>query len=1429
MEDRIKHIQRFTGGINTVLAPKLMPDDKSEYILNCNVFSNAEGNVGAVSNIKGTVEVEFTLPAGYNKTIGWAADEEKNNLYFFVYNSLGYHGIYRYNAVDNSVVSVMVCISDTGGEDIFKWNDRDLILHANVIGNNILYWCVRGSRHPARKINIDKAMDRTPTGYNGVIKEEYTRAYKKQPIFPPTGHYFTDTSVLFNRVYGRLFKFAIRYGYDDNEWSNWSSFSDVPVPDFELYTGSLSVPKTNNGIKVSFNTGGFLVRKIEVAMMSTDPEGGTTRWVSLEILEKDKLGIADDSEYVYNFYNDIATLPIGDQLKVYRPYSYLPKDPFCQDFVNNALIYSNFYEGFPDVNIDVGVSVRYEDLFIDSGEDNVINEPSITVINVFNDYFSVNNGLFSKDRFRGVGGTVVIGNDVKSGNTFTFTIYDSSTNPRYTQTVEAGLSDTPRSIAIKLSNLFRNHTLTPGSGSVHTFPGFEIVGNVTTDLSGNAQFDFKYWSSRNAPQPVVTTSATPVETNSLKNAGQSVRNIKLGSTAGYAIVYHDKDTRKSAAYRTQDMTVSIDDINALGGIKKPVIELEINHTPPDWAYSYQIVRTPDLVYSNYIQLLIQKTVKTTKGSDEYIDLIVGSLFTYQSIHPNSTLAYEFKKGDRVRLIKNYDGSDWVIPSEVHEFEVLSYSPLVEDVINDDIEIDGSEIVTVGEASTDHIGSFIRVNGSEREIISVPSGNTYELSAPLTTGDPDNTTKTFSSYEIINTRGVLRIKSDPDSPIIADPENNKFPLVEVYSPASGQSSVDEDMFYEFGLVLPIINPGTSNAYHAGTVVNQSVGQPAVVEIDSGTSYVRYRELPVSNDADNPQVVVSEIEDPSYSDFYVSDMNGNGKPIPLDRGDGEVLFDERMRFSNNYIQGTRINGLNDFDNIDRRDYNDKYGAIERIWFEDGLLYVFKHLKDAWAPVYASIITDNSGSELLAKSDQLLPDRLQYYAWDGGVGDNPESVARIGTQFYHVSPNSMKVCRIGGNGVDPISEIYGVDNTVRDIISSAKRAGAQIHGGADRHNGKYDVSVESHDNVISDTPFSDAAWSNDIEELPTSGLTYVIVTPPAHGTLTGSSDVPLYTPDPGYNGPDTFSYEIFQGGVSLGVRNVCLTVVHQEGPKAWRATSSSCVLENGASTGYLEWMTLEEYDTYSGVATGLTKPNVLGDPDYVAPAVNHSECPPQSILVINNTDTDLLDPYRLFVDTDVEVWINGNMDYAVRGTDSISIQLTPGDTVELRQKSDTDNNPWPVNSNSTFEVKKGSVVLHSSSDSVQKDLLATYTFVAQIGGYIANSLGVSTATGYRKYTTDCERLGAPGVILLGHEFTDDTINEVCSEKGAGVGLAEYNTVDDAGTLTIRTENQDETLSFNVEITGTTTRSFVIGPESNHIETLVPKGNIKIVCTSI
>jgi len=46
--------------------------------------------------------------------------------------------------------------------------------------------------------------------------------------------------------------------------------------------------------------------------------------------------------------------------------------------------------------------------------------------------------------------------------------------------------------------------------------------------------------------------------------------------------------------------------------------------------------------------------------------------------------------------------------------------------------------------------------------------------------------------------------------------------------------------------------------------------------------------------------------------------------------------------------------------------------------------------------------------------------------------------------------------------------------------------------------------------------------------------------------------------------------------------------------------------ANTGYKSYTTLEQYYTDNSAATGTTKANTLGDPDYIAPVFDDSTCP-------------------------------------------------------------------------------------------------------------------------------------------------------------------------------------------------------------------------------
>lgn len=1031
-------------------------------MLNCNVLSTPEGNVGIVTNVKGNTSIPVELPPGENRTIGVALDEENNRLYYATWNSEGYHSWFRYDYVSNRVSRVIQCITDTNGEDIFRWEPDKFIFHADVIGGNLLYWTMQG--HPPRKINIQKAMDKSIAGYGEDISEEFTRAYKRAGIYAPQVEYFTDDTKKFNLLYRRQFKFAYRWLYDDNEKSDWSEWSEVANPIFESFVGEKTIPVENNGLKVFIETGSAIVVGIELAMQTILDDGSLSLWMLVDSLNKDHLNISDDDRYEYHFYNEGQYTPI-DQSKIIRNYSFIPRDPANQAFTKNAIVYSNFTEGFTPVDLDVSWEVDYEDVYFDDPVSEE-NDPEL----IYN--------FIRTDRDKGRHATIgefVVGPDVKRGNVFEV-VYTSVQRPphgdrniRQTLRVEATANDDARTVASKLANQLRS--IQTGTSDHHKK---SYVRDVVSYGGGSYGFEWRHRTSYMASYWNVAVSAAPIDTVTLKDNGQSVRIIKNGSSVKYGIVYYDEDGRKSAVYSNDGLIVSVDTPNELGRIASPVVKLSINHTPPAYAKYFSIVRTKDLVHDWYIYLLIQKVAEIEHDSgDAYYNLSVGSLFTYQRVHPNTTLNYEFRAGDRLRVMyqKEDPNGEYEIVQDYRDFEILSYSPIVTDIMDENVTVDGSSNVTVDAALDAHIGSFIRINGHEREILSVVDGTTYELERPMATGD-DSTSRTFPSYEIINKRGVIRVAKDDEYPILSNS------VVMIYSPAAQGGSQSDEMFSEFGKKFNIIDFGTPDAAHEGNVQNQAGASPAIISITEGSAYVRQRAFPTNNSEFNTQVEVLLVEDASYSDFYHSYMTDDGKVNALDTGQGIVHFDSRVRWSNNYIEGTRINGLNDFDNLDREDYNDQYGAIVRTIFANGRLYVFKHLKCAYATIYANRITQEDGGQILASSNRLLPQMLEYFLWDGGLGNNPGGVTRHGNNFFFVSPDSGIAGIISYNGVEPISITYSLDKVIREKISAAKSSRAWMLTWFDRKNGNYELSFGPHDIIIYDGEFVESDWESSDE---------------------------------------------------------------------------------------------------------------------------------------------------------------------------------------------------------------------------------------------------------------------------------------------------------------------------------------------------------------
>ncbi len=114
--------------------------------------------------------------------------------------------------------------------------------------------------------------------------------------------------------------------------------------------------------------------------------------------------------------------------------------------------------------------------------------------------------------------------------------------------------------------------------------------------------------------------------------------------------------------------------------------------------------------------------------------------------------------------------------------------------------------------------------------------------------------------------------------------------------------------------------------------------------------------------------------------------------------------------------------------------------------------------------------------------------------------------------------------------------------------------------------------------DTAKAITLTGSDLEGDP---LSYAVVTPPAHGTLSGTAPNVTYTPAANYFGSDSFTFRVNDGALDSAVAMVSITVERDDTPVA---SSSLVVLANDLATNS------KPYVTVLDSATGTVKAKFL-----------------------------------------------------------------------------------------------------------------------------------------------------------------------------------------------------------------------------------------------
>jgi len=486
-----------------------------------------------------------------------------------------------------------------------------------------------------------------------------------------------------------------------------------------------------------------------------------------------------------------------------------------------------------------------------------------------------------------------------------------------------------------------------------------------------------------------------MRTSAGSSSNQNLIGFKTGATHPIAIEYRD-DVGRRATVSPSAMVYS-PYFNEAGGQGQYNVDilLKIFNNAPEWATHYQIMYAGNASMTNWLQFEVRSMRPDTDGRVFRIEL-QNRILQYNEYNNGSiedglgrsNVSYSWTQGDRLRL-----RTIWLQVSADSEVTAPEFV---------DLEI-------IGQAQgPDDTGTVLLV----------------ELDALI---------PYLAGIEIQNEGDDFNFYSGS--------------VIEVYSPK--YAATEEELFYyEVGEVFKI-----TNGQHWGNQLNQGPDTPGsnngfaqVLLKNVGDAYVitRKRIPPGYGDdtstpnLDFPQSKLRKLESPWYSDFYSSLGWGPGTPNRFDKEAKREFKGNIIRYSDLYIAGTKINGLNRFYGGNLTDEADSaLGQIMRMLCPESSLVVFQELSTGILPVRATELTTATGRADIFRFDNVVG-KINYYQGNFGIGYHREALVYHNGFFYHPSTVNGQYMRLGNNGYFPISAHKRVDYFHRmfDFINKSRQ---------------------------------------------------------------------------------------------------------------------------------------------------------------------------------------------------------------------------------------------------------------------------------------------------------------------------------------------------------------------------------------------------------
>ena len=123
---------------------------------------------------------------------------------------------------------------------------------------------------------------------------------------------------------------------------------------------------------------------------------------------------------------------------------------------------------------------------------------------------------------------------------------------------------------------------------------------------------------------------------------------------------------------------------------QPIITWYLNGTPPNWASTYQWVRTKNTIYGRYLQWIAneitylstiatdtipEKSTAYSNGDAVAIKVSLSNIVNFASQNNGSLVGYEYQSGDRLRIIanRNFDYINNIVDLEISQYDSVTQS------------------------------------------------------------------------------------------------------------------------------------------------------------------------------------------------------------------------------------------------------------------------------------------------------------------------------------------------------------------------------------------------------------------------------------------------------------------------------------------------------------------------------------------------------------------------------------------------------------------------------------------------------------------------------------------------------------------------------------------------------------------------------------